>query len=182
MHGTSIEMNEKNEVEVLHRQLDKLGRTPGNAALAVCQKYLTGHPKGPAAAWMLNGCCQILESGVVPGNRNADNIDAALEQWDHVVFPNQSITLPEINAFSVTSFGFGQKEAQALGVHPKFLFATLDHDQYNEYSSAREARYHRTQQQFQNAFYGGKMVTLKDEAPYPKEHTIYVLMDSAARF
>ncbi len=63
LHGTSTELNEKNEVEVLHRQLSQLGRSAGNAALAVCQKHLTGHPKGAAAAWMLNGGCQILDTG-----------------------------------------------------------------------------------------------------------------------
>jgi 3-oxoacyl-(acyl-carrier-protein) synthase len=38
--------------------------------MVVCQKYLTGHPKGPAAAWMLNGLLQALNDGIVPGNRN----------------------------------------------------------------------------------------------------------------
>ncbi len=182
MHGTSTEMNEKNEVEVLHRQLSQLGRSSGNAALAVCQKFLTGHPKGPAAAWMLNGCCQILDTGTVPGNRNADNIDSALERWEHLVFPDRSISIPEVKAFSMTSFGFGQKGAQALGVHPKFLFATVDRQQYDEYCRIRQVRYIKAQQHFQNAFYGGRMVTLKDEPPYPKAHQVEALIDASSRF
>ncbi|KAM0815019.1 putative beta-ketoacyl-[acyl-carrier-protein] synthase I [Seiridium cardinale] len=165
LHGTSTELNEKNEVEVLHRQLDQLGRSAGNAALVVCQKYLTGHPKGAAAAWMLNGCCQILETGVVPGNRNADNIDAAFEKWHHLVFPNQSIPLDEVKAFSVTSFGFGQKGAQALGVHPKYLLATLSKEQFDNYSSVRQKRYWKAKQYFQNMFYGGRLIVLKDKPP-----------------
>jgi fatty acid synthase subunit alpha len=182
MHGTSTEMNEKNEVEVLHRQLSQLGRSTGNAALAVCQKYLTGHPKGPAAAWMLNGCCQILDTGIVPGNRNADNIDIALEPWEHLVFPDRSISIHEVKAFSMTSFGFGQKGAQALGVHPKFLFATLDRQQYDEYCRVRQVRYNKAQQHFQNAFYGGRMVTLKDEPPYPRAQQVEALIDASSRF
>ncbi|KAI1137228.1 putative 3-oxoacyl-synthase [Hypoxylon sp. FL0543] len=182
LHGTSTELNEKNEVEVLHRQLSQLGRTPGNAALAVCQKYLTGHPKGAAAAWMLNGCCQILETGSVPGNRNADNIDAALERWENLVFPNRAITVHEVNAFSVTSFGFGQKGAQALGVHPKFVFATISEERYDEYCRIRQRRYFKAKQHFQNTFYGGNMVVLKDEAPYPKEAQLESLVDASARF
>ncbi|KAL7620269.1 hypothetical protein AAE478_009262 [Parahypoxylon ruwenzoriense] len=182
LHGTSTELNEKNEVEVLHRQLSQLGRTPGNAALAVCQKYLTGHPKGAAAAWMLNGCCQILETGAVPGNRNADNIDAALEPWENLVFPNRTIMVHDVNAFSVTSFGFGQKGAQALGVHPKFLFATIGEEKYAEYGRLRQERYFKAKQHFQNSFYGGRMVVLKDDAPYPKADQLRTLVDSSARF
>ncbi|KAJ1952075.1 hypothetical protein GGI12_006338, partial [Dipsacomyces acuminosporus] len=44
-HGTSTKANDKNESQVLERQLKHLGRTAGNAVPAVCQKWLTGHPK-----------------------------------------------------------------------------------------------------------------------------------------
>ncbi|KAI5863026.1 putative 3-oxoacyl-synthase [Durotheca rogersii] len=182
LHGTSTVLNEKNEVEVLHRQLARLGRTPGNAALAVCQKYLTGHPKGAAAAWMLNGCCQILDAGAVPGNRNADDIDAALEPWEHLAFPGRTIAVGDVRAFTVTSFGFGQKGAQALGVHPRFLFATVDEQRYAEYCRRRQRRYFRAKQHFQNTFYGSHMVVLKDDPPYPKERQVEALVDATARF
>ncbi|KAI2783632.1 putative 3-oxoacyl-synthase [Daldinia loculata] len=182
LHGTSTDLNEKNEVEVLHRQLSHLGRTPGNAALAVCQKYLTGHPKGAAAAWMLNGCCQILDTGAVPGNKNADNIDVALEPWENLVFPNRTIKVDEVNAFSVTSFGFGQKGAQALGVHPKYVLATIGEGRYDEYCRVRQQRYFKAKQHFQNTLYGGSMVVLKDEAPYPKARLLETLVDASARF
>ncbi|KAI0849571.1 putative 3-oxoacyl-synthase [Daldinia vernicosa] len=182
LHGTSTDLNEKNEVEVLHRQLSHLGRTPGNAALAVCQKYLTGHPKGAAAAWMLNGCCQMLETGAVPGNRNADNIDVALEPWENLVFPNRTIRVDEVNAFSVTSFGFGQKGAQALGVHPKYVLATIGEGRYDEYCRVRQQRYFKAKQHFQNTLYGGSMVVLKDDAPYPKARQLEALVDASARF
>ncbi|KAI1205461.1 putative 3-oxoacyl-synthase [Annulohypoxylon truncatum] len=184
LHGTSTELNEKNEVEVLHRQLSHLGRTPGNAALAVCQKYLTGHPKGAAAAWMLNGCCQILDTGRVPGNRNLDDADAALAPWENLVFPNRAVNVGagEVKAFSVTSFGFGQKGAQALGVHPVFVFATVGEEAYEEYCRLRQRRYAKAKQHFQNTFYGGSLVVLKDDAPYPKARQLEALTDASARF
>ncbi|KAI2622533.1 putative 3-oxoacyl-synthase [Hypoxylon sp. NC1633] len=182
LHGTSTDLNEKNEVEVLHRQLKQLGRTPGNAALAVCQKYLTGHPKGAAAAWMFNGGCQIMDTGSVPGNRNADNIDAALEPWENLVFPSRTMHVHGVNAVSVTSFGFGQKGAQALGIHPKFVLATIGEDQYDEYCRLRQSRYFKAKQHFQNTFYGGRMVVLKDDAPYPKARKLEALTDASARF
>ena len=58
-HGTGTKANDFNESEVLQRQLEHLGRTRGNALMAIFQKHLTGHPKGAAAAWMLNGVLQV---------------------------------------------------------------------------------------------------------------------------
>ncbi|KAI1363877.1 putative 3-oxoacyl-synthase [Xylaria arbuscula] len=179
LHGTSTQANEKNEVAVLHRQLSQLGRSPGNAALVVCQKYLTGHPKGAAAAWMLNGCCQIVDAGVVPGNRNADDIDMALEQYDNLVFPERALPVGDVRAFSVTSFGFGQKGAQALGVHPRFLFATLENrSTFDDYCRRRDARCRRAKQYFQDGIYNGKLIELKQAPPYDKAHQMEVMVDA----
>jgi fatty acid synthase subunit alpha, fungi type len=108
-HGTSTVANDKNESEVICKQLEHLGRKKGNALLGIFQKYLTGHPKGAAGAWMFNGCLQVLNSGLVPGNRNADNVDQVMEKFDHIVYPSRSLQTDGIKAFSVTSFGFGQK-------------------------------------------------------------------------
>lgn len=58
-----------------------LGRTPGNPLYCIAQKWLTGHPKGPAAAWMFNGLIQCVLSGIVPGNRNIDNVEPELQQY-----------------------------------------------------------------------------------------------------
>ncbi len=77
-HGTSTKYNDLNESRVLQRQLEHLGRAKGNIVLSIWQKHLTGHPKGAAASWMLNGLIQSMLSGIVPGNGNADNIDQAL--------------------------------------------------------------------------------------------------------
>ncbi|KFY81320.1 hypothetical protein V500_11528 [Pseudogymnoascus sp. VKM F-4518 (FW-2643)] len=68
MHGTSTNANDLNEADVINRQMTHLGRARGNPMLAVCQKSLTGHPKGAAGAWQLNGCMQMLQTGIVPGN------------------------------------------------------------------------------------------------------------------
>lgn len=54
-HGTGTAANDVNESRVIQMQFEQLGRKAGNMLPAVCQKHLTGHPKGPAAAWMLNG-------------------------------------------------------------------------------------------------------------------------------
>lgn len=97
-HGTSTTANDINETHVLNMQMEHLGRTKGNILPAVMQKYLTGHPKGAAAAWMLNGVLQVLDSGIVPGNRNADNIDEKLKEFDYVHFPSRSIQTDGVKA------------------------------------------------------------------------------------
>ena len=68
-HGTSTQANDKNESDALNKQFKHLGRSKGNAVPTVWQKWLTGHPKGAAAAWMLNGVLQVMQTGIVPGNR-----------------------------------------------------------------------------------------------------------------
>ena len=123
-HGTSTKANDVNESAVTHAQMEHLGRTRGNPLMVVCQKWLTGHPKGAAAAWMLNGMLQTLNSGIVPGNRNADDIDSKFEAYHHLFYPCKSIRVGagRIKAVMLKSFGFGQAGAEILLIHPHLLF------------------------------------------------------------
>ena len=66
--GTGTQANDVNESDVTHAQLAHLGRSPGRPLLVVAQKHLTGHPKGAAAAWMVNGALQVSLQG---GGRRA---------------------------------------------------------------------------------------------------------------
>ncbi|EED20866.1 fatty acid synthase subunit alpha, putative [Talaromyces stipitatus ATCC 10500] len=179
-HGTSTVLNEKNEVDIVQRQLKHLGRTKGNPALGVFQKYLTGHSKGAAGAWMLNGGLQVLNSGLVPGNRNADNIDSALQN-DYIVYPSRSIQTTGVKAFSVMSFGFGQKGAQALGVHPKYLFATLDEATYEGYRARLQLRQQRAAQYLRSGIANNALFTAKEKPPYHDAEEHQVLLDPTAR-
>lgn len=181
-HGTSTQKNDINETQILHEQLSHLGRQPGNAVLGVCQKYLTGHSKGAAGAWMLNGCLQMLDTGFVPGNRNADNIDAALEQFHHIVFPSRGIQTDGIKAFSVTSFGFGQKGAQAIGVHPKYVFATISEEAYASYSTKVQARQKKAYRCFHEGLVTNRVFVAKDKAPFEEEDEMTVLTNAGVRF
>ena len=136
LHGTSTPQGDLNEATVLNTQLSHLGRTPGNPALAICSKWATGHGKGAAGAWALNGALQSLESGDVPGNRNLDDVASELEACSMLLFPNCAVNVGRVDAASVTGFGFGQKGAQALLVHPRYLFAVLEGE--SEYVSYME--------------------------------------------
>lgn len=180
-HGTSTKANDKNESSVICQQLRHLGRSKGNAVLGIFQKYLTGHPKGAAGAWMMNGCLQVLESGLVPGNRNADNVDPIMEDFDLIVYPSKSIQTDGIKAFSVTSFGFGQKGAQVIGVHPKYLFATLDEKAYGEYCAKVEARQKKAYRFFHNGLINNSLFVPKTSSPYTAESPLPSGMEQSSQ-
>ncbi|RKF59343.1 Fatty acid synthase subunit alpha [Erysiphe neolycopersici] len=180
-HGTSTVANDKNESAVICSQLKHLGRKKGNAVLGIFQKYLTGHPKGAAGAWMMNGCLQVLNTGLVPGNRNADNVDQAMEQFDYIVYPSRSIQTDGIKAFSVTSFGFGQKGAQAIGIHPRYLFATLDEATYMTYCEKVSARQKKAYRYFHNGLINNSLFVAKSHSPYSDEQEGAVYLNPEAR-
>ena len=68
-------MNDPTEADLHERLQDALGRTPGNPLLVVSQKTVTGHAKGGAAAWQVDGVLRMLETGACPGNRNLECVD-----------------------------------------------------------------------------------------------------------
>jgi fatty acid synthase subunit alpha len=180
-HGTSTVANDKNESSVICEQMRHLGRKKGNALLGIFQKYLTGHPKGAAGAWMFNGCLQVLNTGLVPGNRNADNVDKIMEQFDYIVYPSETIQTDGIKAFSVTSFGFGQKGAQAIGIHPKYLYAALEHHQFAAYKQKVEARQKKAYRYFHDGLINNTMFRAKDKAPYDDDKMQEVFLNPRAR-
>ncbi|KJK60840.1 hypothetical protein P875_00042921 [Aspergillus parasiticus SU-1] len=181
LHGTSTVMNDKNEAAVLEAQMRHLGRVPGNPLYAISQKYLTGHPKGAAGAWMLNGGLQVLDTGLIPGNRNLDNVDGKLQDNEYILYPNRSIQTKGLKAFSVTSFGFGQKGAQAIVVHPRYLYAMLEDGEYHAYRTRRLTRYRKAFRFFHHGLATNTMFVAKTEAPYRPDQQNAVLLDPTAR-
>jgi fatty acid synthase subunit alpha len=180
-HGTSTVANDKNESDVLCQQMKHLGRKKGNALMGIFQKYLTGHPKGAAGAFMFNGALQVLNTGLVPGNRNADNVDKLMEKFDYIVYPNQAIQTDGVKAFSVTSFGFGQKGAQAIGIHPKYLFATLDEATFQAYKVKVEARQKKTYRYYHDGMINNTIFRAKDKSPYDDAQQSTVFLNPEAR-
>merc|ERR550537_1988628 len=92
-HGTSTKLNDQNESDILNTEMEALGRREGNPLCVVTQKWLTGHPKGPAAAWQLAGAMQAMLSSTVPGNRNLDDVDAKLEEFSNLLYTNKTLRL-----------------------------------------------------------------------------------------
>eukprot|EP00741_Cyanophora_paradoxa_P008217 tig00000025_g7952.t1 len=181
-HGTSTKANDKNESEVLNRQLEHIGRSRGNPVPAICQKYLTGHPKGAAAAWMLNGVLQSMAAGVVPGNRNADNVAVELRKFTNVAYINRAQQFPVINAGLLKSFGFGQAGGEILLVHPDFLFATVSREEFGAYARKRAERERRAYRYMQDVLCGKhSFIQVKTEAPYSAKDSQRVYLDPTAR-
>ncbi len=181
LHATSTKANDINEPDVICKQMAHLGRTAGRPLWAICQKSVTGHPKAPAAAWMLNGCLQVLDSGLVPGNRNADNLDPALKASHHLCFPTRPVQTKGIKAFMLTSFGFGQKSGQVIGVAPKYFYATLAQDEFEEYSRKVKRRTGLADRQYAKALMSNRIVIVQSQPPYEEADATRIFLDPLSR-
>jgi fatty acid synthase subunit alpha, fungi type len=181
-HGTSTRANEKNESAVINEQFRHLGRTKGNLVPGIFQKSVTGHPKGPAGAWMLNGCLQAMHAGQIPGNRNADNIEDALEQYEYLVFPSKTIAKPAIKSFITESFGFGQKGAMMIGVNPKYLYATMKEDDFKAYEKKLKLRERKASRNFHESLSNNTVFQAKEHPPWAAAEEMKILLDPEARF
>jgi len=181
IHGTSTMANEANETHVYNDIFTTISRTPGNAVPVMAQKSLTGHSKGGSAAWQLIGLCQTIASGIIPGNRNADNVDKDLREWEHLLFPSKSIYTDGLTAGLMTSFGFGQVGGSALIVHPRHLFATLEPVQYETYQQLNKSRALSSYKSMTEMMTSNSLVKLKDHPPYTPELETPVLLNPLAR-
>merc|ERR1740117_1332482 len=139
-HGTSTKLNDQNESDILNSEMEMLGRTEGNPLFVVTQKWLTGHPKGPASAWQVGGAMQALLSGRVPGNRNLDNVDPELRENKHLLYTSSTLDVGALKAAVITSFGFGQAGGEMLLLHPDLFLATLTAAELDPYIAKRNAR------------------------------------------
>lgn len=180
-HGTSTKANDKNESRVYNSQFEKLGRTKGNAVPVITQKSLTGHPKGGAAAWMFNGMLQSLNSALIPGNHNADNIAEELRAFPHLFYPSQPLQKVRLECGILTSFGFGQVGGQALIVHPRYLFAAIPKHDLAAYAKRRRARELDSYSRMSSSLVNNNLVQIKDAPPYTAELEPKVLLNPLAR-
>jgi phosphopantetheine--protein transferase-like protein len=182
-HGTSTKLNDLNETAVLQQEMDVLGRSPGNPLYIVTQKWITGHPKGPAAAWQMNGVIQAMAEQVVPGNRNLDCVDPELRQHGHLFFPNETIHRQPITAGLVNSFGFGQAGGQCLLIHSDFFLASLCEDAFTSYKQRLRERNARLFKHQQDIF-GGRVPFVPVKSPENTPHTgpfVNVILNKDAR-
>ncbi|KAJ3414301.1 3-oxoacyl-[acyl-carrier-protein] synthase [Chytridiales sp. JEL 0842] len=181
-HGTGTKANDYNESSALNQQMAHLGRSKGNVLPSIFQKHLTGHPKGAAAAWMLNGVLQVLETGIIPGNRNLDNVEDRLSKFRYILYPSRSVQTDGVRAGILKSFGFGQAGGEIVVVHPDYLYAALEEADYLSYKTRREARQTASYRYFHETLTGaGSFVRVKSAAPYTDAQQSSVYLNPLAR-
>ncbi|KAJ1342853.1 holo-[acyl-carrier-protein] synthase [Batrachochytrium salamandrivorans] len=181
-HGTGTKANDYNESSVVNQQMEHLGRTSGNVLPAVFQKHLTGHPKGAAAAWMLNGALQMLETGIIPGNRNLDNVEDRLRKFKYIMYPSRSVQTDGLKAVVLKSFGFGQAGAEILVLHPDYLFAAINDSDFDVYAKQRELRQVASYRYYHEMLTStAPLVRVKDAAPYTDAQQSSVYLNPLAR-
>ncbi|KAI0264369.1 fatty acid synthase [Gloeopeniophorella convolvens] len=181
IHGTSTQANEKNETYMWNTILKTLDRTAGNAVPIMAQKSLVGHSKGGAAAWQMAGLLQTIGSGIVPGNRNADNVDALFQQHSLLMFPSKTLQTDGVTAGVMSSFGFGQVGGTALVVNPRYVLAATPPSLYASYKLRHNERYKKSYKAMSEMMTTNALVKIKEAPPYTTELETPVLLNSLAR-
>ncbi|MEO2363842.1 hypothetical protein ABG899_09970, partial [Bifidobacterium longum] len=97
----------------------------------ISQKTLTGHAKGGACIFQVNGLTQLFKSGVIPANAALDCVDPKLQRDDHMVWVRKPLRIGggedefgretagrPVKAGLATSLGFGHVSGFVALVHP----------------------------------------------------------------
>jgi fatty acid synthase subunit alpha len=136
----------------------------------VSQKWLTGHPKGPASSWQVNGAIQAMLSGRIPGNRNLDNVEPVLEANKNLLYTRTTLDVGPLKAVVVTSFGFGQAGGELVLIHPDYFLATYSTDDLQVYQAKRDPRLKDSNKFHEDVIAGRRSyVEVKTSTPYPPE-------------
>lgn len=184
-HDTSTKLNDVNENRMHTWLQETLGRTPHLPLLVVSQKSLTGHPKGAAAAWQMAGALQVMASGVVPGNRNLEDVDPDMREFGAMVFSDRTMRAAEgeLTAALVTSLGFGHINGIVLLLHPEHFWRAIAAPDQAPYMVAMQERTGRASQRLQAWLGGGApLYRQRKHRPFTSEaHEAAVLMNAQAR-
>jgi len=147
----------------------------------MAQKSLLGHSKGGSAAWQMVGLLQTVSTGIIPGNRNSDNIDSHFKDRRFLMFPSKSIHTDGIRAGVMSSFGFGQVGGTAVVVNPRYLFATLERSYYDAYKERHAVRALQSYKAMSDMMIQNTLVKIKEHPPYSLDLEAPVLLNSLAR-
>ena len=96
-HDTSTNANDPNESELHNTLAHAIGRADGNPLFVISQKSLTGHAKGGACIFQVNGITQLFKSGVVPANAALECVDPKLACDDHMVWLREPLNLGAVS-------------------------------------------------------------------------------------
>lgn len=183
LHRTATKLNDVDEASILDHQMRHLGPRPGNPLFIIAQKSVIGHGLGASGAYAINGGLQAMHSGIITENRNADDINRKLEAYELLLLTSKNVRLrgEDMKAFSVTSFGFGQKGAQAIVVSPRYLYAAIDEGRYGAYRARQARRSRLAARGLDRGLHGQGMFRAKEELPYVGDEYEFMLDPSARR-
>ena len=143
-HDTSTNANDPNESELHNTLAHAIGRTDGNPLFVISQKTVTGHAKGGACIFQVNGLTQLFGSGVIPANAALDCVDPKLAKDDHMVWLRRPLHVGAVKAGLATSLGFGHVSGFAAIVSPGAFEAavakTAGEDALNAWRERANAR------------------------------------------
>ncbi|SDT16126.1 fatty acid synthase, bacterial type [Nocardioides scoriae] len=162
-HDTSTAANDPNESQLHEKLAAALGRTTGSPLFVVSQKSLTGHAKGGAAAFQLNGLCQTLAAGTIAPNRALDCVDEALSENEHLVWLRQALHTGPLKAGVLTSLGFGHVSAMIVVAHPGAFVAALPAERREAWLAQASARLVAGEARRLDAMHGGDPLFVKAE-------------------
>ncbi len=166
-HDSSTQANDLNEARLHETMMTSLGRAPHKPLFVISQKSLTGHPKGAAAAWQMNGLLQAMADGVVPGNASLDDVDDDMRAFGRLVWSDRATRLPwhALKAGVVTTLGFGHVSALVCLAHPFLFWRALAEDVRADYAARMEARRRSAEQRLQRVLSGRAPLFVPRERP-----------------
>ncbi|EGD95623.1 hypothetical protein TESG_03094 [Trichophyton tonsurans CBS 112818] len=103
-------------------------------------------------------------------------------EFDLIAYLQNGLQVDEMEAVSITSFGFGQKGAQAICVHPKYLFATIRREAYEQYMDRRIARQKKVDAYFYQGINSNTLFKAKSVPPFSPLEEEQAFLNPAVRF
>ncbi|MCC7070362.1 MAG: DUF1729 domain-containing protein [Deltaproteobacteria bacterium] len=181
-HDSSTQANDENEARLHETIMGALGRSDDNPLWVISQKSLTGHPKGAAAAWQVNGLLQVMASSIIPPNPSLDDVADEMRAFPHLVWTDRPVQHAQpILAGFVTTLGFGHVSALVCLAHPWLFWRMLDDDARHGYADRLEVRRRQAEQQLQRVLAGRAPLFTVVEPRLSHDDEVRLLLDPDAR-
>jgi phosphopantetheine--protein transferase-like protein len=123
-----------------------------------------------------------MNEGLVPGNRNADNIEDSLHDMPLIFYPTKPVRC-QVRAALLKSFGFGQVGGEVLVLHPDLVLGTLSQPALQAYLAKREAREAKAQAHTYRSLVSpaDRLIRLKESPPFPADLEAQAYLDPTVR-
>lgn len=181
-HDSSTQANDENEARLHETLMSALGRDEDRPLWVISQKALTGHPKGAAASWQVNGLLQAMASSTIPPNPSLDEVSDEMRAFPRLVWTDRAVRLERpMLAGLVTTLGFGHVSALMCLAHPWLFWRMLSQEQRRDYAARLTPRQRRAEQRLQRVLSGREPLFTPREPRLSHEDEARLLLDAGAR-